>query len=58
MVTGYWLYDGIFIVGSLAGSAAGIPSNLMQAAFGAAVSVFLTLTLRRSVVIRREFPRL
>lgn len=58
MVVGYWLYDGLFIVNSLAGSAAGIPSNLMQAAFGAAVSVLLTLTLRRSAYVRREFPSL
>lgn len=58
MVVGYWLYDGIFIVGSLAGSAAGIPSNLTQAAFGAAVSIALTLALRRSGYVCREFPAL
>jgi len=58
MVVGYWLYDGLFIVGSLAGSAAGIPSNLVQAVFGAAVSVLLTLALRRSVYVCREFPEL
>ena len=58
MVVGYWLYDGIFIVGSLAGSAAGLPSNLTQAAFGAAVSVALALVLRRSSYVRREFPEL
>ena len=58
MVVGYWLYDGLFIVGSLAGSAAGIPSNLMQAAFGGIVSVALAMILRRSGFVRKEFPEL
>ncbi|WP_298018100.1 ECF transporter S component [uncultured Dysosmobacter sp.] len=58
MVVGYWLYDGLFIVGSLAGSAAGIPSNLAQAAFGIAVSTLLALALRRNSYVRREFSSL
>ena len=33
MVVGYWLYDAL-LLGSAAGAAAGIPSNLVQAAFG------------------------
>ncbi|MFR6041558.1 MAG: ECF transporter S component [Dysosmobacter welbionis] len=41
MVVGYWLYDAL-LLGSAAGAAAGIPSNLVQAAFGIAAS-----TLRR-----------
>lgn len=57
MVVGYWLFDG-FLAGSLAGSAAGIPSNLVQAAFGIAVSTLLTLALRQSSYVRREFPAL
>lgn len=58
MVVGYWLYDGVFIVDSLAGAAVGLPSNLAQAVFGAAVSVMLALALKRSAYIRREFPEL
>ncbi len=58
MVVGYWLYDGLFIVGSLAGSAAGIPSNLAQAAFGIAVSTLLALALRKNSYVRREFSGL
>ena len=57
MVVGYWLYDGI-LLGSLAGSAAGIPSNLVQAAFGIVVSTLLVLALRRSSYVRKEFPSL
>lgn len=57
MVAGYWLFDG-FLAGSLAGSAAGIPSNLVQAAFGVAASTLLALALKRSSYVRREFPNL
>lgn len=57
MVVGYWLFDG-FLAGSLAGSAAGIPSNLVQAAFGIAASTLLALALRKSSYVRREFPAL
>ena len=57
MVVGYWLFDG-FLAGSLAGSAAGIPSNLVQAAFGIVVSTLLTLALRKSGYVRKEFPNL
>ena len=57
MVVGYWLYDAL-LVGSLAGGAAGVPANLVQAAFGAAVSTLLVSALRRSSYVRREFPRL
>ena len=54
---GYWLYDGV-LMGSLAGAAAGIPSNLVQAAFGIAASALLASALGRSAYVRREFPRL
>ena len=57
MVAGYWLYDGV-LMGSLAGAAAGIPSNLVQAAFGIAASALLASALGRSAYVRREFPRL
>lgn len=57
MVVGYWLFDG-FLAGSLAGSAAGIPSNLVQAAFGIAASTLLALALRKSSYVRKEFPTL
>ena len=57
MVVGYWLFDG-FLAGSLAGSAAGIPSNLVQAAFGIAASTLLALALRKSSYVRKEFPAL
>ena len=57
MVLGYWLYDGM-LMGSLTGAAAGIPSNLVQAAFGIAASALLAAALGRSAYVRREFPRL
>ncbi len=57
MVAGYWLYDGI-LMGSLAGSALGIPSNLAQAAFGVTASTLLALALRKSRYVRRQFPGL
>ena len=57
MVVGYCLFDG-FLAGSLAGSAAGIPSNLVQAAFGIAASTLLALALRKSSYVRKEFPAL
>jgi len=58
MVAGYWLYDGTVITGSLAGGAAGIPSNLVQGAFGLAASTLLALALRKSAFVRWEFPEL
>ena len=57
MVVGYWLYDGV-LMASLTGAAAGIPSNLAQAAFGIAASTLLAAALSRSAYVRREFPRL
>lgn len=47
MVVGYWLYDAL-LLGSAAGAAAGIPSNLVQAAFGIAASTLLAAALGRS----------
>ena len=66
MVVGYWLYDALlaFFSGGaafglcLAGSAAGIPANLAQAAFGAAASTLLAMALRRSGYVKRRFPDL
>lgn len=57
MVAGYWLYDAL-LAGSLIGAAAGIPSNLVQSALGIAASTVLTLALRRSDAVLREFPHL
>lgn len=65
MVVGYWVYDALlssfggenFIV-CLMGSAVGIPSNLVQAAFGLVASTLLALALRKSGFVRREFPQL
>ena len=65
MVVGYWLFDAILATSagqsfgiSLAGAAIGIPSNLVQAAFGIAASTLLAASLGRSAYVRREFPRL
>lgn len=65
MVVGYWLFDAILATAggqsfgvSLAGTAVGIPSNLVQAAFGLAASTLLALALRKSAYVRREFPHL
>lgn len=66
MVLGYWLFDGLLAASSgggtlslcLTASAAGIPSNLVQGAFGAAASTLLALALRRSGYVRKQFPNL
>ena len=57
MVMGYWLYDA-WLLRSFAGSAAGLPSNFVQAAFGVAASTLLAVALRRSSYVRRQFPSL
>lgn len=57
MVIGYWCYDGL-LMGSLLGAAVGIPSNLVQAAFGLIASTALTLALKRSKYVRDQFPAL
>lgn len=66
MVLGYWLFDALLAAASgggslglcLTASAAGIPSNLVQAVFGAAAATLLALALRRSGYVRRQFPHL
>ena len=57
MVVGYALFDG-FLAGNLAVGLTGIPSNLVQAAFGLAASTLLALALRKSSYVRKQFPRL
>ena len=57
MVLGYWLYEA-WMLRSFAGSAAGIPGNLAQAAFGIVAAALLASALRRSGEVRRRFPRL
>ena len=64
MVLGYWLFDALLVSLSgggafglcLAGSAAGIPGNLVQAGFGAAASVLLAAALGKNAYVRRAFP--
>lgn len=66
MILGYWLFDALLAALSsggafglcLMGCAAGIPSNLVQALFGAAASTLLALALRRSGYARSRFPNL
>lgn len=57
MVGGYWLYDGL-LLGSLAGSAVGIPSNLVQGIFGVAASTVLAISLKKIPYVREQFPNL
>lgn len=57
MVAGYWLFDAL-LLHSFTGSTAGIPSNLVQAGFGVAASVFLAAALRKSGYVRSKFPNL
>lgn len=57
MISGYWLYDG-FLMGSLAGSAVGIPSNIVQGVFGGVCAVVLVKALGRSRQVRDWFPNL
>lgn len=66
MVAGYWLFDALlaFSAGGgafgvcLAGSAAGIPGNVVQGAFGAAAATLLAMALRKNAFVRERFPRL
>lgn len=57
MVLGYWLYDGM-LLGSLAGSAVGIPPNLVQGLLGVTASTLLTLSLKKIVAVQEQFPNL
>lgn len=57
MVVGYWAYDA-WLLGSVAGGAAGIPSNLVQAALGIVVSTLLATLLRKNSGARTKFPNL
>jgi uncharacterized membrane protein len=57
MIVGYALFDG-FLAGSLLAGMAGIPSNLVQAAFGLSASTLLAMALRKSGYVRKQFPHL
>ena len=57
MLLGYWIYDG-FLMQNLIGAAAGIPGNLMQAAFGLTASSLLTIVLKKNPYICAAFPKL
>ena len=63
MVTGYWLFDALLSTAAgggfgaaLAGAAVGIPSNLVQAAFGIVLSTVLMLALCKNSYMREHFP--
>lgn len=65
MVVGYWLYTALMSLSEAGGfglslviAAAGIPGNLVQAAFGIAASTLLALALKKSGYARKEFPNL
>lgn len=66
MILGYWLFDAILAVSggtaqfgaALVISSAGIPSNLVQAAFGIAASTLLAGVLLRSAAVRKDFSDL
>ena len=67
MIVGYWLVEtglaaaageGSLMVCLAACGAAGIPGNLVQAAFGIAASTLLALALRQNTQVRRQFPNL
>lgn len=64
MVAGYWLYTALMSLSesgfglSLMAAAAGIPGNLVQAAFGIAASTLLALMLKKSSYVRKGFPNL
>ena len=66
MVAGYWLFDALLMLINgggrlgvcLSASAVGIPSNLVQAAFGLAASTLLAMALRRSGYVRGRLPNL
>ena len=65
MVVGYWLYTALISLSEAGGfglslviAAAGIPGNLVQAAFGIAASTLLALALKKSGYVRKEFLNL
>ena len=49
---------GLGLIHMLAAGAAGIPSNLVQAAFGLVVSTLLAMILKKNGYVRRQFPQL
>ena len=55
MVAGYYLFESA-LAGSPAAGLAGVPGNLIQAAFSVVASVLLTGALKKSAVVRRQFP--
>jgi len=57
MVLGYYLFDS-FLAGNPGAGLAGIPGNMVQAAFGLVASGLLAMALQKSVYVRKEFPNL
>lgn len=57
MVAGYCLFEAC-LAGNIVAGLVGIPANLVQAAFGIVASSLLTMALRKSRYVCREFPDL
>ena len=55
MVAGYYLFESA-LAGNPAAGLAGVPGNLIQAAFSVVTSVLLTGALKKSAAVRRQFP--
>jgi uncharacterized membrane protein len=55
MIVGYYLFES-FLAGNPAAGLAGIPGNLVQAAFGVAASALLAGALKKSALVRGQFP--
>ena len=55
MVVGYYLFES-FLAGSLAAGLVGLPGNLLQAVFGLAASTLLAGALKKSDLVRGQFP--
>lgn len=55
MIAGYYLFES-FLAGNPAAGLAGVPGNLIQAAFGVAASTLLAGVLKKSALVRSQFP--
>lgn len=55
MVVGYCLFEA-FLAGNPAGGLAGLPGNVIQAVFGLAASTLLAGALKKSALVRGQFP--
>ena len=55
MIAGYYLFES-FLAGNPAAGLVGIPGNLVQAVFGVAASTLLVGALKKSALVRGQFP--